>query len=217
MIGAAAVGLVAVVLAVVLLTRGHKPQGPISVEVKRPTPDKIKVAPPEPTPEPEAAPVRPAPPAAARAVPAAKPAPREIARRVPEPRPRPEPVAPAVEKPAPERKPVVASAQHVAAATTPARRSGLPSEEDQRLAKEAYARGNAQLFQGKVDEAIASFKESQRLDPRNPAVSRGLGLAYMQSGNAGQAVVNLKKYLKASPTASDRALIEKRIEQLSAR
>ena len=95
--------------------------------------------------------------------------------------------------------------------------AGLPSENDQRLAREAYARGNTQLFQGQVDQAIASFKESLRLDPRNPAAMRGLGLAYVQAGNAGQAVQFLKRYLKASPAASDRALIEKRIEQLSAR
>jgi len=46
---------------------------------------------------------------------------------------------------------------------------------------------------------------------------RGLGLAYGQTGSAAQAVQYLKRYLKASPTASDRALVEKRIEQLSAR
>ena len=62
---------------------------------------------------------------------------------------------------------------------------------------------------------MASFKESLKLDPRNPATQRGLGLAYGQSGNAREAVAYLKRYLKASPTASDRALIEKRIAQLS--
>jgi regulator of sirC expression with transglutaminase-like and TPR domain len=56
-----------------------------------------------------------------------------------------------------------------------------------------------------------------RLDPRNPAAQRGLGLAYGQAGNTAQAVNYLKRYLKASPGASDRALIEKRIEQLSNR
>jgi cytochrome c-type biogenesis protein CcmH/NrfG len=111
----------------------------------------------------------------------------------------------------------VASAQHVAAASPErARRSGVPSEDDQRLAREAYTRGNTQFFQGHADDAIKEFKESMRLDPRNPAAMRGLGLAYGQAGNAAQAVQFLKKYLKASPGASDRALVEKRIEQLSA-
>jgi phage FluMu protein Com len=213
MIGAGVVGLV---LVVVLLTRGHKPRDPVSVEVKRPPVAHEKFTPP---PEPVAEP----------APPAELPAPRPIARKAAEhPRPvaaeppHPHPVAatsPPVAEPAAERKVMVASAKHVAAATPPdhPRRSGLPSEDDQRLAREAYARGNTQLYQGHADEAISAFKDSLRLDPRNPAVQRGLGLAYGQSGNAAQAVSYLKRYLKASPGASDRALIEKRIEQLSAR
>jgi len=227
-IGAAAVGAVGLILTIVLLTRGNKPRGPISVEVKRSAPsEKIgKVVPPEPESPPAAEPVRPA------AAPVAKPAPRaEVARKTAEPRPRPVAAATPAPAPAPAPKaaapapapkaaapaPAVAAPKHVAvAAAAPARRSGLPSEEQQSQARDAYARGNAQLFQGHVDEAINAFKESQRLDPRNPAVSRGLGLAYMQQGNNGQAVTFLKKYLKASPAASDRALIEKRIEQLSA-
>jgi phage FluMu protein Com len=219
-IGAAAVGLVALVIVVVMLTRGGKRHAPIAVEVRPPPAAPMKMPVPEPAPAPVAAePARPAPPP-----PAAKtPAPRPVAARpAPEPaKPRPVAAAPAptAPAPAPERKVMVASAKHVAAATPsaePARRAGASSEEAQRLAKEAYARGNAQLFQGKVDEAIASFKESLKHDARNPATQRGLGLAYVQAGNAAQAVVFLKRYLKASPTASDRALIEKRIEQLSA-
>jgi hypothetical protein len=220
-IAAAAVGLVGLVITVVLLTRGGKPRAPIAVEVRKPPVAPLKIETPEPAPAPAPAPVaaepaRPTPPpVAARTAP-----PRPAPKAVEAPKPRPVAAVPAPEKPpAPERKVVVASAKHVAAATTPepARRSGLPSEEDQRLAREAYARGNAQLFQGHVDQAIAAFKESLKLDGRNPAAQRGLGLAYVQAGNAPQAVVFLKKYLKASPTASDRPMIEKRIEQLSAR
>jgi regulator of sirC expression with transglutaminase-like and TPR domain len=109
----------------------------------------------------------------------------------------------------------LASTQHVAAASH--RRSGPPSEEDQRLARDAYTRGNTQLYQGHGEEAISAFKESLRLDSHNPAAMRGLGLAYGQVGNGAQAVQYLKRYLKASPTATDRALVEKRIEQLSGR
>jgi regulator of sirC expression with transglutaminase-like and TPR domain len=93
--------------------------------------------------------------------------------------------------------------------------ASAPSEEDQRRAREAYTRGNAKLFQGAVDEAIAAFKEALKLDPRDAAAQRALGLAYVQAGNASQAVRYLKRYLRAAPGASDRPLIEKRIEQLS--
>jgi hypothetical protein len=240
-IGAAALGLVGLVVTVVLLTRGGKPTRSVAVEAKTPpaAPEKAAPAPtPEPTPPPVVAePVPPTPPPrAAKAPPKAPPAvvakappaapkapPPEMAARKPAEPSRPRPVAaaiPAAEKPAPERKVMVASAKHVAAATPsgePARRPGIPSEDDQRLAREAYARGNSQLFQGHVDEAITAFKESLKLDGRNPASQRGLGLAYMQAGNSAQAVVFLKRYLKASPTASDRAMIEKRLEQLSGR
>jgi len=227
-IGAAAVGLVAVVIAVVMLTRGGKQHQPVAVEVKSPPAAPEKAPAPAPAPAPVAAePAKPTPPPAAVTKPtppppaATAPPPRPaVAHKAPEPlRPRPvAAAAPPPAAPAPERKVMVASAKHVAAASPePGRRSGAPSEDDQRLAKEAYARGNAQLFQGKVDEAINSFKESLKLDSRNPAAQRGLGLAYVQAGNAAQAVVFLKRYLKASPTASDRPLIEKRIEQLSAR
>jgi regulator of sirC expression with transglutaminase-like and TPR domain len=42
-------------------------------------------------------------------------------------------------------------------------------------------------------------------------------LAYAQAGSAAPAVRHLKLYLKASPNAPDRALIEKRIDQLGGR
>jgi tetratricopeptide (TPR) repeat protein len=135
-------------------------------------------------------------------------------------------VAPAVaEKPQPEtaaapaRQAAVASPRHLAVATPRERTApaAAASADDQRQAAEVYARGNSQLFQGHVDEAIASFKEAQKLDPRNPAPLRGLGLAYVQAGNSAQATHFLKRYLKAAPTASDRPLIEKRLEQLGAR
>jgi hypothetical protein len=121
-------------------------------------------------------------------------------------------------KPAPERPAVVASPRHLAVVSPQDRGApaGAPAGDDQRRAGEAYARGNGQFFQGHVEEAIASFKESLKLDPRNPAAMRGLGLAYVQAGNTSQAVHFLKRYLKAAPSASDRALVEKRLEQLGA-
>ena len=86
-----------------------------------------------------------------------------------------------------------------------------------RLAAEAYQRGNAKLLSGALPEAIAAFSEAIKLNPRDAPSQRGLGLAYAQSGKAALAVRHLKLYLKAAPHAPDRALIEKRIEQLSGR
>jgi regulator of sirC expression with transglutaminase-like and TPR domain len=39
-------------------------------------------------------------------------------------------------------------------------------------------------------------------------------LAYAQSGNSAEAVKHLKAYLKAAPKANDKAMVEKRIDQL---
>jgi tetratricopeptide (TPR) repeat protein len=115
------------------------------------------------------------------------------------------------------RAPASAEA-HAAAAPSHAHGvAAAPSEDNQRRAHEAYARGNAKLLQGGIDEAIVAFKEALKLDPRDPAAQRGLGLAYLQAGNASQAVQHLRRYLRAAPGAPDRQLIEKRIEQLSNR
>lgn len=94
--------------------------------------------------------------------------------------------------------------------------AGAVSEEDYRKANEAYQRGNAKLFQGNTADAITEFNQALRLNPKDPAIHRGLGLAYAQSGNSAEAVKHLKAYLKAAPKANDRAMVEKRIDQLRA-
>jgi hypothetical protein len=212
LVAAGAGGLVLVVLAVVLLRHGGKPSEGGSVPPARSATiaHEQAVAPVVPKTVapvvPRTAPDRAGPLTAAR--PAAKSKePRLVAAPVEKPAP--------VHQPAPEREAVVASPNHLAV-VSPREHAAPAAPADPQRASEAYARGNAQLFQGHVDEAIASFKDSLKADPRNPAAMRGLGLAYVQAGNAGQAVHFLKRYLKASPTASDRALIEKRLEQLGA-
>ncbi len=93
-------------------------------------------------------------------------------------------------------------------------KSAKPSEADYRAANEAYQRGNAKLFKGKTADAITEFGEALRLNPKDPAIHRGLGLAYAQSGNSGEAIKHLRAYLKAAPKANDKAMVEKRIDQL---
>jgi hypothetical protein len=129
------------------------------------------------------------------------------------------------EKPMAPAKPVAHSPKPVAAekpahpekaspAEPKAPASGKPTEEDYRRANEAYQRGNAKLFQGNSAGAIADFDEAVKLNPKDPAGQRGLGLAYAQSGKSAEAIKHLKLYLKAAPKANDRAIIEKRIDQL---
>jgi hypothetical protein len=92
--------------------------------------------------------------------------------------------------------------------------SGKASEADFKAANDAYQRGNAKLFKGSTADAIKDFNEALRLNPKDPAIHRGLGLAYAQSGNPAEAIKHLKAYLKAAPKANDKAMVEKRIDQL---
>jgi len=155
-------------------------------------------------------------PSAEPAAPAAKPVAKE--EFVP-----PTPVAPvAKEKPAhaekapraekPEKAAQPEKAEPLHAEAKPA--TDKPTEEDFRKANEAYERGNTKLFQGNTAEAINDFNLALKLNPKDPVSHRGLGLAYAQSGKSSEALKHLKAYLKEAPKANDRAVIEKRIEQL---
>ena len=141
----------------------------------------------------------------------ALPAERPVAKSAPSPKPAAEkPVAdkpkPVAALPKPEKKP----AEVVAPAAKPA-------VDKTREAAEAYQRGNAKLLSGAFPEAIAAFTEALKLNPKDAQSQRGLGQAYAQAGKAPMAVRHFKLYLKASPNAPDRALIEKRIDQLGGR
>jgi hypothetical protein len=171
--------------------------------------------------------------AATKAKPIAEPAPSEepaaLAPRepaAPAKPARPEPAAaekparpskPVAEKPAGAEKPAHADKpkpEAAAPAAEPKAPAGKPNEEDFRRANEAYQRGNAKLFAGNTTEAIAEFSMALRLNPKDPANHRALGLAYEKAGKASEATKHLKLYLKAAPKASDRAMVEKKLDQL---
>ena len=124
------------------------------------------------------------------------------------------------ERPAkPEEKAPAEKSKPTASNTAPAEaeaktRTEKPSELDYQRANDAYQRGNTKLFKGDTPGAIIDFNLALRLNPRDPAIHRGLGLAYAQAGNSADAAKHLKAYLKAAPKANDRATIERRIEQL---
>jgi tetratricopeptide (TPR) repeat protein len=145
-----------------------------------------------------------------------KPAPAEhpaVAKPAAPPRPAVE--KPIAEKAKPSSEPAAPSPEkkHTEGAASVAK----PATDKTQEATEAFQRGNAKLLNGALPEAIAAFSEALKLNPKDAQSQRGLGLAYAQSGNAAQAVRHLKLYLKASPNAPDRALIEKRIDQLGGR
>jgi Flp pilus assembly protein TadD len=127
---------------------------------------------------------------------------------------------PAVEKPVTEKvrtasEPATPKPEKKLAEVAPP--AAKPAGNKAQEAAEAYQRGNAKLLSGALPEAIAAFSEAVKLNPKDAQSQRGLGLAYAQSGNAAQAVRHLRLYLKASPNAPDRALMEKRIDQLGGR
>ena len=146
---------------------------------------------------------------------AEKPAPAErpVAQK-PAAAPKPTAKRPAAEKwrlnelamPRPEKTPAQAAA--------PAAKPGTNKAQE---AAEAYQRGNAKLLSGAPVEAVLAFSDALKLNPKDVQSQRGLGMAYAQAGNAAQAVRHYKLYLKASPNAPDRALIQKRIDQLGGR
>ncbi len=222
--GVAGGGLVAVAVVVGLLMGG------------KPAPTKIQAAAPVPaaeSPKPVAVPppANPAPVAAQPAKPAeAKPeapAPEKAAPPAAQPVVAAKPVeavVPAADKAKVDRRPAPApAAERPSAFDEPAPQkkaveAAAPSGGDKvQLAAEAFQRGNAKLLSGALPEAIAAFSEAIKLNPKDAQSERGLGLAYAESGNTAQAVRHLKLYLKAVPGAPDRALIEKRIGQLSGR
>jgi hypothetical protein len=156
----------------------------------------------EPEPVPSEAPAALAP-AAAEPTPAPKPTPADKPARA--------------EKPVREEKPAAADrarAEPSSPSEEPPPAPGKPTEEDYRKANEAYQRGNTKLFQGDTPGAIAEFKHALKLNPKDPAIHRGLGLAYAQSGKTAEAIRHLKAYVRAAPKANDRAIIERKLEQL---
>jgi hypothetical protein len=94
--------------------------------------------------------------------------------------------------------------------------SDAPMSEADKLtrARDSYRQGNERLFVGDAAAAIKDYEEAIRLNPRNVAGYRGLGLANAQLGKRTEAVRYLRIYLKRAPDADDRALISNRISLL---
>ena len=81
-------------------------------------------------------------------------------------------------------------------------------------ARKSYYRGNQRLFEGDANGAIAEYHEALKIYPAYVAGYRGLGLAYAERGDIGDALSSLRQYIKAVPTARDVPIIQKRIQRL---
>ncbi len=81
--------------------------------------------------------------------------------------------------------------------------------------RQAYKEGNASLFSGQTEAAIKAYQEAVRLNRKDPAGYRGLGLAYAQAGRRTEAASAFQRYLKLARTAKDRDIIMKRIQLLT--
>jgi Flp pilus assembly protein TadD len=77
----------------------------------------------------------------------------------------------------------------------------------------AYDEGRNRFLANDVTGAIERFEEAARLMPRNPLVHKQLGRAYMRAGSVDRAADAYRRYLDLSPSAPDRAIVERIIER----
>ena len=111
----------------------------------------------------------------------------------------------------------VAAPRRVAAMVGASATTGAPAGESDRVAKarKSYSEGNERLLLGDATVAVSAYQEAIRLNPKDPAPYRGLGLAWAQEGKRAEAIRYLRAYLKRAPQARDRALISDRIALLN--
>jgi Tetratricopeptide repeat len=90
-----------------------------------------------------------------------------------------------------------------------------PAPPDRTAARDAYQRGNDQLFTGDAAGAAAAYQEAVKVAPSDPAGYRGLGLAYEKQGKVDEAVAAFRRYLKLAPHSRDRDLVARRLQRLT--
>lgn len=110
--------------------------------------------------------------------------------------------------------PLSAAAATGASSSTPAARASTEDAVEQ--ARQAYTDAVRAYEEQRYKDAIDSFEEANELAP-DPAFSFNIGIAYEDMGDAAGALRHYRAYLRRAPTASDRAEVEARIENLEAR
>ena len=77
-----------------------------------------------------------------------------------------------------------------------------------------YARGELYRTRGKpgnIDKAIGFYRQAAKLPGAIPECWRGLGIALLRAGKAGEARKALRSYLEQRPDAIDAALIRQMV------
>ncbi len=77
----------------------------------------------------------------------------------------------------------------------------------------AFDEGRRLFLANDVPGAIARFEQAARETPGNPRVQKELGRAYMRAGDVTRAVAAYRRYLELAPQASDRAIIQRILDQ----
>lgn len=90
------------------------------------------------------------------------------------------------------------------------------SQAQQNRARQLYGEAQALFDSGRYAAAEASFRAAYDAVP-NPVVLRAIAASQERQGNIAQAVATLQQYLRDAPDASDRAEVERRVQELSAR
>ena len=65
------------------------------------------------------------------------------------------------------------------------------------------------MLAGDLRGAIAHFERYARAHPSNARVQQQLGRAYMRAGDVDRGVTAYRRYLRLSPDAPDRAIVER--------
>lgn len=91
----------------------------------------------------------------------------------------------------------------------------LAAEDPVQQARRAYTEAVQAYEQRRYKDAIDGFEQANELAP-DPAFSFNIGIAYEDMGDAAGALRNYRAYLRRAPTASDRAEVEARVENLQA-
>lgn len=116
--------------------------------------------------------------------------------------------APAFAQPTPPPPPTAAPA--------PAPAAGPPTQADEDAAKAHFLAGSAYYEQADYADAVKEFNEAHRLS-RRPDLLYNISVCYERLGRWDDAIAALHQYLTEKPNASDRAVIESRIQNYEQR
>lgn len=81
-------------------------------------------------------------------------------------------------------------------------------------AEKLASRGTTKLIQGKLSDAVQTFRKATRADPGHAPAWRGLGLAYERLERTSKAVDAYERFLRLAPDSSTSASVRSRLDEL---